>query len=101
MPRASAPPARSETTPAGRSSAATSVAKRLFDLGHDPRRGVEEARLHLRPPVEAELRRVDREQAGRLVELVVLGDALHDRPETLRGERLLRRRRPQILLTRL
>src|SRR5690349_22429396 len=101
MPRARAPPARSETTPAGRWRAATSVAKRLFDLRHDPVRRMEEAGLHLRPPVQPQLRRVDREQAGRLVELVVLRDALHDWAEPLRGERLLGRRRPEELVERL
>src|SRR5690349_14271288 len=83
MPRARPPPARDQPAPAGRSTATALVAKRLFDLGHDPLRRVEEARVHLGPAVQPVLRGVDREQALRRVEGVALQPALPAGPVAL------------------
>src|SRR5512133_2689148 len=101
MPLATAPPARPETTPAGRSRTAALLANRPLDLGHDPLLRVEEARVHLRPAVQPVLRRADREEPRRREEVVALRDALDHRAEALVGKGLLRGGRPEVLVERL
>src|SRR4029077_5363198 len=98
MPLATAPPARPETTCLGPSRTAALLANRPLDLGHDPLLRVEEARVHLHPAVEPELRRADREEPRRLEEVVALRHALDHRAVALIGECLLGRGRPEVLV---
>src|SRR5919197_207323 len=67
-PRASAPETAGRGR--GRSSTATSVAKRPLDLGHNAVVGIEEAAGSLRPAALPPLLRADREQPRRLHEVV-------------------------------
>src|SRR6187399_3260293 len=95
-PVASVPGARVPARRRGRA-AATLVAKRPLDRSHDPVIRIEEALVHLGPAVEPVALRRDREQPRRVVEAVVLRDALDDRLVALFAECALRRRRPEVL----